>query len=563
MGNKVKIIFLIAMCFSVALHAITSNVVTDAKSGLMWQDNEDVSSVKLDWDSAVEYCQEFTLDGFEDWRLPSAEELLTITDKSLYDPAIKEEFNYIVSQKYWSSSSSAKDEIFAWSVDFKVGRTSAPKDKMSELFVRCTRTGQYNTLPFDSLLSKIYEENKDELVRERDESILSRADDENITAFEERVRKSRAIQRTLAVTWGKPIISDLEYDKKNFVFTANLSFEANKNFMKKVTIDIPSRYQRKFKSSIHTLNKEAVFNYYKDTVSLKGVKVIYYGRGYYLDIIEEDENELIVSSNVSNKFSEVGLKNFFELDNMLKGSRRAAIDDKKWLFVIGIENYEFTDCVTYAKRSAVLFAKSVQKKLGVSEQQSFIMTNDEATQSKIKNQLNEMLKKVRRGDTIYFYYNGHGMLAPDLDNEPFLLASDSIPKEVTKDSFFSVKNIYSRLSYSKATKIVTFIDSGFSCMSDPQFNSEKDGEVKIPVRFNQNKMVVLSATNGKGKANSYDIKAHRLFSYYVIKDIIGGKKHIKSFFRSIQDQVYDNSSEELGEEKAQEPSIRGNMRLTL
>ncbi len=558
---KIYIFILITLSFN--LHAITSSVITDAKSGLMWQDDEESNTLKMDWDSAVEYCQEFSLDGFEDWHLPTAEELLTITDKSLYDPAIKKEFNNVVSKHYWSSSSSVKDEIFAWSVDFKVGRTSAPKDKMSELFVRCARIGQYNTLPFDTLISEIFEEYKDEIVRERDESILSRADDENITAFEDRVRKSRAIKRTLAVTWGKPIISDLEYDRVNFVFTANLSFEANRNFMKKVTIDVPSMYQRKFKNNIHTLHKEAIFNYDNDTVSLKGVKVIYYGRAYYLDIIEEDDSELIISANVSKKFNQVGLKNFFELDTMLEDSRRAAIDDKKWLFVIGIENYKFTDCVTYAKRSALLFAKSVQKKLGVSANQSFIMINDGATQMKIKNNLNEMLKKVRRGDTIYFYYNGHGILAPNLNNEPFLLASDSVPQEVTEDNFFSLKNIYSRLSYSKATKVVTFVDSGFSCMSDTQFNSEKNEKVKVPVKFNQNKMVILSATNGKGKANPYEIKAHRLFSYYVIKDIIGGKKHVKSFFRSIQEQVYDNSLEELGKENVQEPTIRGNMRLTL
>lgn len=545
------------------LHAITSNVVTDAKSGLMWQDDEDANSIEMDWQSAVEYCQEYTLDGYEDWHLPSAEELLTITDKSLYSPAIKKEFNNIVSKKYWSSSSSAKDEIFAWSVDFKVGRTSTPDDKMSEHFVRCARISQYNTLPFDALISKIYKQYQDDEVREQDEAVLIRTDDENKTTFETRVKKSRAIKKTLEVTWGKPIISDLEYDRTKRYFTANLSFEANKSFMKKVIINVPSRYWRKFKSSIHTLNKEAIFDYYKDTVRLRSVKVSYYGRAYYLEFVDANDNDLTISAHISNKFDDLGLKHFHELDKLLKESRRISIDNKKWLFVIGIENYEFTECITYAKRSAVLFAKSVQKKLGVSNEQSFIMTNSDATQANIKKNLNKMLKQIRRGDTIYFYYNGHGMLAPTLDNEPFLLASDSIPQEVTEDNFFSLKNIYSRLSYSKATKIVTFVDSGFSCMSDTKFNSEEDKKVTIPVRFNQNKMVVISATNGKGKANPYDIKAHRLFSYYVIKDILGGEKHIKSFFKSIKNQVYNNSLQEFGESKVQEPTIRGNMRLTL
>ena len=555
-----KMIFILLTCLSFNLYGITSDLVNDSKSGLMWQDDKDANTLKMDWDSAIEYCEEYTLDGFDDWHLPTAEELLTITDKSLYDPAIKKEFNNVTSHKYWTSSS-AMDEIFAWSVDFKFGRTSSPRDKSTELFVRCTRVGQYNTLPFDTLVAKILKQNSDEEVRERDESFFTRAEDENISQFEERVKKSRAIKRTLEVTWGKPLINDLEYDRVKRHFRAKLSFEANKDFMKDVIIDVPSRYWRKFKSSIHTLNTEAIFDYDNDILKLKNVKVTYYGRGYTLEFVDIDEDELIVSANVSNKFDEEGLKHFNELDQLLAQSRRAEVDPKKWLFVIGVENYDFSDCVTYAKRSAVLFAKSAQKRLGVSIDHTYLMVNNSATEVRIKRNLNKMLKRVKRGDTIYFYYNGHGLLAKELNNEPFLLASDTDPKDITEDKFFSLKNIYSRLSYSRATKVIAFIDSGFYCMSDEKSDTLTNEEIPS-VRFNQNKMVILNATS-KGKANAYELKAHRLFSYYVIKDIIDGTKHIKGFFKDVKNQVYENSLQNYGESKAQEPSIHGNLRLTL
>ena len=59
--------------------------------GLMWQDNADAKTVQENWKGAVEYCQNLTLLGFNDWRLPARNELLSIVDKSR-SPTIKKEF---------------------------------------------------------------------------------------------------------------------------------------------------------------------------------------------------------------------------------------------------------------------------------------------------------------------------------------------------------------------------------------------------------------------------------------------------------------------------------------
>ena len=553
-----RIVFLVLISISLNLYANIfkkDNVITDSETGIMWQDNSDVETNNMMWKHAVKYCKKLDLDGFDDWYLPSPEELLTITDKSKYGPSIKDDFRYISKGRYWSSYAVTSDESFAWSVDFNDGSTGNSRDKLKEYNVRCSRLLQYNTVHFDKLLARTLKQELNKIPGYESSNITSESEEESA--------KKSAVERVVHMTWGKPIIYDIEYDKVNHYFNANLSFEANKNFFKKVTIGIEPRNELYFIRDFNSIKPKAIFDYRDDRVVLKDVVVPYRGTFYSTNFIEASSADLVVSANISNKFDESGLEGLNELDNLLAESRKATIDPKKWLFVIGIEDYKYTDNIAYAKRSAELFAKTAQKRLGISEEQSFVLIDSDASKSNIKNNLNQMLKKLKKGDSIYFYYNGYGVLVPQLKNEPFILASDAEPANVSDEKFFSLKNIYSKLSYSKANKVIAFVDSGFSDLTDLSPQKEKKENITRSVRFNKNKMVVLTATNGCQCSNGYDKKAHRLFSYYLIKDIIGGTKHIKGFFKTMQGQIYDTSIAEYGEEKVQEPSINGNLRLSL
>ena len=66
------------------------NVVTDSVYKLMWQDGEEI--FKGDYDEAVKYCENLTFAGFDDWRLPTANELFSITDDTRFNPAINKAF---------------------------------------------------------------------------------------------------------------------------------------------------------------------------------------------------------------------------------------------------------------------------------------------------------------------------------------------------------------------------------------------------------------------------------------------------------------------------------------
>ena len=60
------------------------NVVFDHNTGLMWQ--QTVSEAGYSWEDAFSYCSDLSYAGFDDWRLPSPSEFLTIVDSGRFDP---------------------------------------------------------------------------------------------------------------------------------------------------------------------------------------------------------------------------------------------------------------------------------------------------------------------------------------------------------------------------------------------------------------------------------------------------------------------------------------------
>ncbi len=116
-------------------------VVVDTKLNLMWQDNSEVKTVKKKWKEAKKYCQNLSLAGFSDWRLPSYDELLSVVDYDRYDTAIMPSFKNVTSSGYWSSSVARFSSKEAWNVLFRNGYAGyGPKSYL--YYVRCVRGRQ-------------------------------------------------------------------------------------------------------------------------------------------------------------------------------------------------------------------------------------------------------------------------------------------------------------------------------------------------------------------------------------------------------------------------------------
>lgn len=117
--------------------------VSTLNSDLMWQDNE---SVQMNWEGALSYCNELSVGGYTDWRLPNKNELLSLVDYSETSPSINGIFQHIATPSYetapyyyWTSSTYLGYTTRAWSIDFYRGEESIGSNKDSSYNVRCTR----------------------------------------------------------------------------------------------------------------------------------------------------------------------------------------------------------------------------------------------------------------------------------------------------------------------------------------------------------------------------------------------------------------------------------------
>jgi len=139
------------------------NVVKDDIYRLMWQDSygkgmsplvipsleeQNSHDKPMTYAEAVRYCDDLNFAGFDDWRLPTINELLSITDDSRYNPAINKAFKNVayetndkgekIYDQYWSSTKSADGSSDAWVVSFRSG-TDGWYDVSYRGFVRCVR----------------------------------------------------------------------------------------------------------------------------------------------------------------------------------------------------------------------------------------------------------------------------------------------------------------------------------------------------------------------------------------------------------------------------------------
>ncbi|MBU0631910.1 DUF1566 domain-containing protein [bacterium] len=127
------------------------NVWIDKETGLMWQD-EEYNQEEVDnyvkyyeqeknvgktgsWYHADEYCQKLRLDGFNDWRLPSINELSSIKDK-------RNNFVYqVVFRNIWSSDT-AGDEAkkFRFHYYIQGDEPIALNSKTRVSYIKCVRS---------------------------------------------------------------------------------------------------------------------------------------------------------------------------------------------------------------------------------------------------------------------------------------------------------------------------------------------------------------------------------------------------------------------------------------
>lgn len=125
--------------------------VTDVTTGLIWkQCAEGLSGVgcttgsaeTFTWQRALQRAEAAVFAGSSLWRLPNKNELASLVERRCYNPAINAAyFPNTPSSWFWSSSPSAHNPNYAWSVHFSYGDVFN-SNKSNQLYVRLVRGGQ-------------------------------------------------------------------------------------------------------------------------------------------------------------------------------------------------------------------------------------------------------------------------------------------------------------------------------------------------------------------------------------------------------------------------------------
>ncbi|MCP4696045.1 MAG: DUF1566 domain-containing protein [Gammaproteobacteria bacterium] len=123
------------------LAATDADRVTDSAIGLVWQRTDD-NNLKA-WPAAQSYCDNLSLAGHDDWRLPDIDELKRIIDYSYsgnlaFDTVL---FSNPYSSVYWSASTYLGGSYDAWIVDFHNGGGMNGGHRTSYHNARCVRAG--------------------------------------------------------------------------------------------------------------------------------------------------------------------------------------------------------------------------------------------------------------------------------------------------------------------------------------------------------------------------------------------------------------------------------------
>lgn len=400
-------------------------------------------------------------------------------------------------------------------------------------------------------------------------------------------KKSQLVARAFRDVMGKPVVSPKSYDAENKQM--HLLFKAsNQEYQRDIVLNVPLEQARELYNDINKLDLTLTYSYNQDQLELVNISGSYKESEFAGDIAKSqfkpEALSVVLDSESSVAVPGLEMQNpnlidSFEVDSRLSASDNTTADELKvllakaapaetnkstWFFNLSIEDYANSDQVAYARNSGEIMSDVATKVLGVPERHVYELIDRDATSGAIKDKLRLMLDNVSEGDTVYFYYSGHGIPAIP-DNDPYILPQDKIPDFVTDDPFFKLDNVYQTLSNSKAGKVIVMVDSCFSGATDGVSVIKGVAASRLApkkVSIDPERMVVMTAGRDKEYSNMYQEKGHRLFSYYLMKSMIEGNRDIDTLYQEVYDQV-KSASFDMGDLKRQHPTITGNQTISL
>lgn len=108
--------------------------VIDAKHHLQWEDTASMQEFNDIWRLAKARCEGLVIGGYDDWRLPTKKELVSLTKSK----EGKTKFSYLQEEVFWTSEEDKNDDINVMTVFSGNGFISS-SDKCDSAYAMCVR----------------------------------------------------------------------------------------------------------------------------------------------------------------------------------------------------------------------------------------------------------------------------------------------------------------------------------------------------------------------------------------------------------------------------------------
>ncbi len=189
--------------------------------------------------------------------------------------------------------------------------------------------------------------------------------------------------------------------------------------------------------------------------------------------------------------------------------------------VVGIESYANLPTAAFAKRDAEAMRAHLRA-LGYPGQNIALLTDSQATGSKLKSYIESWLpRNVKPDSKVFVYFAGHG--APDTESkQAYLLLWDGNAQYIS-DTGYPLKRLYEKLNELNVKEVVLAMDSSFSGAGGRSVLAKGArplmGKMDAGGSADLGKVTVLTATAGDEITGDAKSEGHGLFTYYLLKSL--------------------------------------------
>ncbi|MHB1203920.1 MAG: caspase family protein [Rhodospirillaceae bacterium] len=235
-------------------------------------------------------------------------------------------------------------------------------------------------------------------------------------------------------------------------------------------------------------------------------------------------------------------------------------DSHRYLLAVGVEQYDDAPSVPFAERTTRSMSDLLRKRYGIPQENVTVITGADATGMKILGRLNSLVQRLTAGDTVYFYYTGHGLTARD-GNNVYVVPKDAVPGAYEVE-MLSLNALLRRFENSNAARVVAFLDTCFSGRISQRESLFPGAAPLVPTQIPATpagvtgKTTLFLAGQSFQLANDYPEHGYRLFSYFLMRGLLDGKDDATRLEAYVAGEVRRISARR-GAEYVQEPQLTG------